>query len=214
MRTRSSRLVFVVVWSLCSASASAQGLTRADRPEFKLGDTWQYYVTPRTGEKYLGARHIVRAIAPDEVTIGIGKTVRRVTPELNVIDNRSGDTVTSSHAPYWRLYSFPLEIGKEWSGRWQSRSSARPQVTYWSATVKVVGTESATVAAGTFETLKLEFRGDYYVSLPDYQFSGSWREFAWYAPAVKQSVKGEWLHWSPYHSDSQSYELASYKVAQ
>lgn len=96
-----------------------------------------------------------------------------------------------------KWFSFPLKVGAEWEIRWQ-RSSRK-----WSSgTVKVMGTETVSVPAGTFETFKLVL-------------DEGWRltEY-WYSPQAKAVVH---LFQKQYRRDgsvsvSREVKLASYSV--
>lgn len=156
----------------------------------------------------------VREVTADHIVLSVGNNVQRHTLDWNTIDTTSGDTVTFSNDPHFVLYAFPLEVGKEWSGKWGMKSTRFTYPTSWTATIKVVGTETVTVPAGTFETFKLVFRGHYNRASGDaYPVNGVREETLWYSPVVKRAVKGEWTERGGSYYNIQKYELASYQVA-
>lgn len=86
--------------------------------------------------------------------------------------------------------SFPLEMGKSWKSRWEwinaNGREGRMEVTY-----KVLGSESITVAAGSFDAVIVSGDGYWYNKTTG--SSGRLVEKLWYAPQAKRIIRRTWL---------------------
>ena len=195
----------------------AQELTRAERPEVKVGDRW---VTRSkdvaTGELRQPFTTTVTEVTDNTIVVQVGgRTVSTLSREWNVIETKVDDKVTFTATPLWMFYQFPLEVGKKWSGRWETTSLT--QATSWTADVVVEAIESVTVPAGTFQAFKVRFQGTYNgraFATGRGSWTGRRQQTVWYAPAVKRAVKGEWQESSPGYTNREAYELQSFSLAQ
>jgi len=166
-----------------------------ERPDVKAGDSWTYQ------EKDLwtnAVRPPYTLTAQDVVPLTI--KVQRTNQDGRHFDwvytrdwNLAARPGPRWVEPYWPSYSWPLEVGKKWSGKatWPGPASMTGT---WKASFesKVVGVEKITVAAGTFDAVRIESKGRYSTNAR----SGSWNgwggeiiETIWYAPAVRRAVK-------------------------
>lgn len=165
-----------------------------ERPDVKAGDSWTYQ------QKDLWTKLVrppytltVEAVSDTSIkakyTINDGRHFDWVyTRDWNVAERGS-----RKFKPYWPAYSWPLQVGRKWKGdtSWPGLASM-PGL--WKGTFQseVKGVEKVTVAAGTFDAIRIERRGRYSTNA----HSGSWNgwggeifETVWYAPAVRQAVK-------------------------
>lgn len=111
----------VVLLSWFMAPCYSQGLTRADRPEVKLGDNWVFQRSDaRTGEKRPETAHTVSEVAPDKIIVTTGAGTQTYTRDWNLIEIKTGETVTDAAKPYWPSLQFPLEVGKKWEQQYES----------------------------------------------------------------------------------------------
>jgi hypothetical protein len=91
------------------------------------------------------------------------------------------------YSPAKREYSFPLEVGKTWETKYSwSTLDQRGEITY-SGAVKVLGWESITVPAGTFQALRLE--SEVWWRIGGDGRTGKDLTTYWYVPEVKRFVK-------------------------
>lgn len=111
----------VVLLSCLTVPCYSQGLTRADRPEFKVGDSWVYQSSDvQTGEMRPERTYTVSEIGPDKIIISTEKGTRTYTRDWNLIEVKTGDTITAAAKPFWPNLQFPLEVGKKWEQQYES----------------------------------------------------------------------------------------------
>ena len=216
MKSNATQAGLAILISFCSLLCSAQALTRADRPEVKVGDSWvQQSSNPRTGEKSPELTLTVREVTADNVVVETNTGQRRTyTRDWNIIETKSGDTVTFSAKPNSTLYQFPLEVGKKWEAQWETTSTR--QTTRWQGKTQVEGVETVTVPAGTFQAFKIRFEGYYngYQQIGGASWTGVRKETFWYSPDAKRTIKGESEERSGSYYNVEVYELKSLKLGQ
>jgi hypothetical protein len=190
-----------IALAMISAAVIAQ---RADPPEVKVGDRWQfvvYYTVPSTTPN---RTWVVTSVTPTRIegTENSGETLS-LTPELNIIDTPRERTSNM------KMLSFPLEVGKRW--RYESDWLFKPKGSKGTfvGNVTVVGYERIKVPAGEFEAFKLVdkrvMRGISGIgSVIDAETSLTY----WYAPAANAIVKSIYLN--PYLGPS-TVELVEYR---
>lgn len=185
------KLVVILV-AFLSTAAAAFG---AERPDIKVGDTWTYSRTDLwTNVKDL--EWTDRVVEIDEQTI---KTVRErvngssatstYNKELNLLESAESTGAITKYSPYRPRYKFPLEVGKSWDGNYKMSINGGDRQFRYQMDVRVLGTETVTVPAGTFETFKIEMKGYYNAVRGTGSWSGSTKYIYWYSPDVKASVK-------------------------
>lgn len=195
---------------LLSPSVLAQSMSRAERPELKIGDTWAYQrLDVRTGEKRGAGTHILEALSDERIVVqtkALDRAGREMsgtnsyTRDWNLTEVKAGDTVSFTARPAWGYYKFPLEVGQQWEANFATTSLSRTasgvkgtgeRTSRWQWKVRVEGVESVTVPAGTFDALKLRYEGNFDTTDGPRRWSGTRTETLWYAPAVKRHVKFE-----------------------
>jgi hypothetical protein len=155
------------------------------------GDHWTYDVRDEiTGTTTATRANVVTEVTPKEISVRF-KIVGTQREGLNIYD-RSWNLTASSP---WK-YSphdgtgvvMPLTVGKTWSSQSNDVNTANGNVGKRSGTSKVVGQESLTTKAGTFETFKIEshysIRG-----VNDPTRKTDITSQTWYAPAIDHWVK-------------------------
>jgi len=126
-----------------------------------------------------------------------------------------------TYTPDKKWYDFPLILGKEWNATYnvtqdfidltdptKNRSSAYDLGYYFH--VKVVGLETITVPAGTFDAYVLEYN---YTQKPPLNATYTWYKY-WFSEKVKGIVK-EVTYGPPYYNESSIFsviELTSYTL--
>jgi hypothetical protein len=190
-----------IALAMISAAAIAQ---RADPPEVKVGDRWQFVVYYTARSTTPNRTWVVRSVTPSRIegTENDGEALS-LTPELNIIDTPRERTSNM------KMLSFPLEVGKSW--RYESDWLFKPKGSKGTfvGNVTVVGYERIKVVAGEFEAFKLVdkrvMRGISGIgSVIDAETSLTY----WYAPAANAIVKSIYLN--PYLGPS-TVELVEYK---
>lgn len=179
---------------LCSIArvAVAAGGGLLDAPPWSVGDEWTYKVTdyPNSGGAFASPETTFKVSEiKDEVYIldrrdtadppKLGRP--RFTKRLNAL-HRVGPGGPWSE---FLRYRWPLQSGTDWKTQYDQPEGS--VTTHWN--VAVVGAERVTVAAGTFDAIRVDgWRTN------EGGASGRIQERWWYAPAVKRHVKLE--HWT------------------
>ncbi len=185
----------------------------APRPETRISDMWVYSGSDALTNRALGDYQLTVTQVTDQ---GYRIEAKRVDAKGRLIvmlfDNDS-NRVEWIYRPAKKLFSFPLEEGKEWSTHYVwNTDDARGEIKY-DGSVKVEGWENVTVPAGTFKALRIK-------SINNWRIEGNGRrgsdtDTLWYVPGVKRSVKytfrvevsgsGVFRH--------ETYELKEFKIA-
>ena len=196
-----SKFFALFVCLLLALPAFAQERARRiESPGVRVGDTWIY-------NKIDGWKR-----ALEETSINVVKRVDRsgILMESSNLDGSGTAKIMRSAAfnlvridapgftqtaePFYPNYSFPLYVGKTWSGTVALSNTKRP-LTQVKAELqgRAVGWEMVTVPAGTFLALKLSMKGSYLASGIEGSWSGSIEDTLWYAPEVRNAVRYEYI---------------------
>ena len=173
------------------ASAAPSGAV-VPMEEPQPGDHWTYQVRDEiTGKVSATRENVVTEVTPKTISVRIN-TVGTSNEGFNVFDH-SWNLLSSStyrFSPYQGSTGIqvPLEVGKSWS--FQSNNTNISNGTIWkeSGTSKIVGKESVTTKAGTFDVFKIETS----FSTQNTKDMTKKNEFVfqtWYAPAIDHWVK-------------------------
>ena len=206
----------ILIAALLPAHTAAQAST-AEQPVINVGDAWVYETTDRqTGEKRGKLRQVVTEVG-DAIVVRLGKSERVYTREMNLIEIRSGGATTAKYDPHWLHFSFPLEAGKRYERNLVSTTRGGARTTRWQLKAQVIGAESVTTAAGTFDAVKIVIEGTFNAEEGARRWSGSRTETVWYAPAVKRHVRSEyderWRTSDVTSGSSEATELISFRPA-
>jgi hypothetical protein len=194
-------LIALLACLLAAASASAQNSAlRIESPGVRVGDTWIF-------NKIDGWKGSLEA-----VSVNVVKQSDRsgIVMESSSLDGSSVAKVLRSTAfnlvrieapgftqkaePFYPNYSFPLYVGKTWTGK-VALSNTRELGTEVIAELqgKAVGWEMVTVPAGTFLALKLNMKGNYAATGISGNWNGTIQDTLWYAPEVRNAVRYEYI---------------------
>jgi len=133
------------------ANPFSKGTAKLD-PHWKIGDRYRYRVLDaltrlETRESRGGA---IKEVTDSEVITGNG----RVTDLLgNMIRNARGKTFINN-----QVFAAEYSIGRKWTTVYRGTRSDDTE-DEWTLDMKVVGRETITVPAGTFDAFKVEGRG-------------------------------------------------------
>jgi hypothetical protein len=175
-----------------SSSASVQPSTAVVPMEEPMpGDHWTYEVRDEiTGAVSATRTNVVTEVTPTEISTRVD-TVGKPEPGQIVFD-RSWNMVASGP---WRYsphdgsgIQSPLAVGKTWPVQTNNINSANGNVWRRSGTSKVIGKESVTTKAGTFDTFKIEttFTGK---NVNNPTLKNEVTSLTWYAPAIDHWVR-------------------------
>jgi hypothetical protein len=192
---------------LVATSASAQQAPTADPSADKAGTTQAIVAMedPRPGDRWV---YEVRDEITGNVTATREYAVTEVTPttisvrsrKLDANNNDVGFTVydrswNAVEARPWRYsphdgsgIQSPLSVGKTWPVQTNNINSANGSIWKRSGISKVIGQETITTKAGTFDTFKIEttFTG---TNINNPTLKNEVVSLTWYAPAIDHWVK-------------------------
>jgi hypothetical protein len=165
--------------------------TVAPMEEPKPGDRWTYEVRDEiTGTVAATRTNIVTEVTPAEISTRVD-TLGRPNPGQIIFDRSWNMTVSGS----WKYspndgsgIQLPLAVGKTWNFQANEVNTANGNIWKRSGKSKVVGQETVTTRAGTFETFKIETS---YATrnVNDPTRKAEVTAETWYAPAADHWVK-------------------------
>jgi hypothetical protein len=178
------------------------------------GDHWTYEVRDEiSGTVRSNRANVVAEVTPTEISVRFKVEGSNNNEGINVYD-RSWNLVDSRP---WRFspndgsgIRTPLEVGKTWTFQSSNVNSANGSAWKRSGTSKVVGQETVTTRAGTFETFKIETSFTAH-NVNDPTRSDEVTSQTWYAPAIDHWVKRTSVVRSDKHlRENNSLELTEY----
>jgi len=178
-------LSFMASAVLCSPAIAQQAEHRADRPNVKVGDQWQFRIGGNAKASELNLTWVVTSVTPAEIKATENGEPLLLTPDLNQVESprrKSSDL---------RLLSFPLQVGKAWTyvdDYLLKDAGTKGQA---KGSVVVLSYEKVRVPAGEFDAFKLESTGSFSGMAYVGPVSGSSSRTYWYAPAARAIVKEE-----------------------
>jgi len=189
------RLLLTVALIL-PAAVFGQTATSVPRPEVKVGDSWTYSRFDKLTNQITGTFVItVQKIEGGEITMESRSAGGQGNPALSVFtsDWHVRKRLGRGFDPAIPEYAFPLEIGKSWEGKYTGPDPRGASLVDYELKGKVVGAESVTVSAGTFDAMKIQletswlYKGPF--TLGGSLLYGTFVQTIWYAPKAKRFVK-------------------------
>ncbi|WFU81567.1 hypothetical protein QA645_02135 [Bradyrhizobium sp. CIAT3101] len=172
-----------------SAPAAAKPVTAMEEP--LQGDFWTFELRDEISGKITAVRtHLVTEVSPSEISIRV--TTQGKETEGMIVFDRSWNVKTSGEWKYQpgdgSGIHTPLKVGDSWSFSADDVNNAKGYIWKRSGRSKVVGQETVTTKAGTFETYKIEAT---YLRRPtnDPTRKNDITTVVWYAPAIDHWVK-------------------------
>ena len=170
-------------------SSTAKPIVAMEQPS--VGDNWTYEVRDEITGKISATREIVvTEITPADISARSKDLISSKT--MPIVYDRSWNLLTSGDWKYTPHdgtgIQTPLAIGKTWSSRTNSLNAGSGFAWTRTGNAKVVGQESVTTKAGTFDTFKIEAKF-LSRSVKDPTRSSELTSETWYAPAIDHWVK-------------------------
>jgi hypothetical protein len=199
----------------------AQPLSKAERPEIRVGDSSVFLNRDlRTGEKRETRFHVIAVDGDKIVTETAGNTsgTQTFTRDWNLMEVRTGDIVSQTAKPFWPRLRFPLTPGLKWDSPFEvevrTKSFKRDAKWQWKAQVAAVG--QVMVPAGTYQAFRIEYEASFATRQGNRSWTGTHKETAWYAPQVMRIVRREFEQSAPANKffDHHVIELLSFTPAQ
>jgi len=174
-----------------AAASAAPEKAVVPMEEPRPGDRWTYEIRDEiTGTVASTRENVVTEVTPREISVR-HKNLGTNNEGLSVYD-RSWNVVEDDP---WKFsphdgtgIQSPLVIGKTWPIQTNNINGINGNVWKRSGTSKVVGQESVTTKAGTFETFKIETKFTA-KNIHDPTFQNEVTSLTWYAPAIDHWVK-------------------------
>jgi hypothetical protein len=197
-----------------SPAASTPPKAIAPMEEPLPGDHWTYEVRDEiTGTVTSTRQNVVTEVTPKEVIVRYANLGTSNSDGLNIYD-RSWNVLENRP---WRFsphdgsgIQSPLTVGKTWPLKTNNINSANGNIWKRSGTSKVLGQESITTKAGTFDTFKIEtiFTA---VNANNPNMKNEVTSVTWYAPAIDHWVKRTFISRADKHlQTSNTLELVDY----
>jgi hypothetical protein len=181
------------------AAASAEPPKAAISLEERLpGDHWAFEVRDEITGTVSTQTNIVTEVTPTDVSVRYNRVrADKTSYEGFDIYDQSWNGIRSGS---WQYFPYngtngvqpPLTVGKTWTFQYKAVDGRYSTTWNVSGTSKVVGQETVTTRAGTFETLKIETTtasSDF----KDPTLTLEQKIQTWYAPAIAHWVKRTWI---------------------
>jgi hypothetical protein len=195
--------------SAASAEPSKASISLEERLP---GDHWTTEARDEITGKVSTQTNVVTEVTPTDISV-------RVTDNTNnerfSIYDRSWNAVRSGPWQYFPNdgntgVQAPLTVSKTWAFQFNAVNNTTGVVWKWSGTSKVVGPETVTTKAGTFETFRVETNSSSR-NFTDPNRTEELTAQTWYAPAIAHWVKRSWILRSDNHLRSNNtYELVEF----
>lgn len=186
---------------LLAGSALAQ---KADRPDVKAGDRWQfvrYWETPLTTPN---REWVINAVTARGIEGTENGEPLLLTLDLGILDSPSSGE--SNPKPL----SFPLTVGKRWRYTSEWVFKAKGSRGKLAVEVEVVSQEKVAVVGGAFDAFKLVSKGSVSGTSPiGSQYDAVITTTYWYAPEARAIVKS--VSHNPYLGTS-TVDLVAYQL--
>ena len=193
-------LAVILIFAIVASPALAQ---KADRPEVKVGDEWQfmnYTVVPIQKPNLVW---VITSVTPTGIAGTSNGKPLTLTPDLNIIESPTRKFSDR------RNLSFPLEIGKSWTYSTHIEFKDLGGAQRQDAGVTVAAYEKVTVPAGQFDAFRIEAKGKFGQQSAAGAGAREFTETTWYAPSARAVVKQVWR--DPVVGE-RVLELASFKL--
>jgi len=181
------------------AQTSAASPPKAERPEIKVGDKWVHACT--YGLQKLNPVTEITSVDQSGIKETMDGKAVTLTLDLNLVD--SPEVSFSEHL---HRFSFPLEVGKQWTAKHNFVNHENGGSGTERTTVKVVSYEKVRVPAGEFDAFKLKWDSTW---TDKSNAIGTTQMTYWYAPAARNVVKSDRSrHWDPdLHCELTEFQL-------
>lgn len=192
---------------------SSSGVVSMEEPQ--PGDHWTYEIRDEiTGKVTATRENIVTDVKPTTISVRFEKLGSNGNEQGFAVYDRSWNMI---EARPWRYsphdgsgIQSPLEVGKTWPVQTNNINGANGNVWKRSGTSKVIGQESVTTKAGTFDTFKIEttFTG---TNVKNPTLKNEVTSLTWYAPAIDHWVRRTFVSRASKHLQINNViELISY----
>jgi len=174
------------------------------------GDHWIIEIRDEISGTINTATNVVTEVTPKDISLRVD-VVRpdHTSSEGLVILDRSWNIIRNNR---WQYFPYdgnvgvqtPLTVGKTWAFQFTAvNNTARAAAWKWSGASMVVGQETVTTKAGTFDTFKIETRSSS-TNIHDPTHTEELVSQTWYAPVIAHWVKSSRIFRTDNHLQSNS----------
>lgn len=178
--------MFVFISTVCTASE----VVVPSPPKMTLGDVFVYQGFNDLDDAKSGnnptwtARNTVTEVNGDEgFVMSTKRGVRHYNRDGNLTKWERENKLTIVYSPCWLTYRYPMKVGDVYDVTFHHTYPKEDGNVSYKLKITVVGWETITVPAGTFEALRVEARGTY--EHPPNYVTADITCTTWLAPAVK-----------------------------
>jgi hypothetical protein len=157
----------------------------------RVGDRWVYDTKDEiTGFPKATYSQVVTEVSPKEVVLSL--TFRGQNGSSLLVYDHDWNRIEQSNVKFrpndGQGIRLPLAVGKEWRAEYEARITQTGAATKGSVLSKVVGRETVTTPAGTFDTFKIETRVQN-INTSDPSQLSQFENVIWFAPQVNHWVR-------------------------
>jgi hypothetical protein len=179
--------LLVALWSDCLLGQPADQAGDAVR----VGDRWVYDTKDElTGLPKATYSQVVTEVSPKEVVVSL--VLRGQNGSSLLVYDHDWDRIEQSNVKFrpndGQGIRPPLAVCKEWRAAYEGRVTQTGAASKGSVVSKVVGRETVTTPAGTFDTFKIETRVQN-INASDPSQLSQYENVTWFAPQVNHWVR-------------------------
>ncbi|HKD27218.1 MAG TPA: hypothetical protein VKC66_15115 [Xanthobacteraceae bacterium] len=157
----------------------------------RVGDRWVYDTKDEiTGFPKATYSHVVTEVSPKEIVVSL--TFRGQNNSSLMVYDHNWNRIEQPNAKFrpndGQGIRLPLAVGKEWRAEYEARATQTGATSKGSVVNKVVGQETVTTPAGTFDTFKIESRIQN-INTADPSQSYQYENVMWFAPQLNHWVR-------------------------
>jgi hypothetical protein len=174
-----SGYVFIAAFLAAPSLSLAADPSSVPAPTLRVGDSWVYDATEKTGSSGFSDHRIaeiIERVGSDSVVLGIKPEGAPGDYEDHIMgpDWSKRRLVDGQNVVTTKPFAFPMAVGNTWVVDYSVPQKPPLGVAHFHRIVKVVGWEDITVPAGVFRALKIESNGtaDTPISLPSTAVGG------------------------------------------
>jgi hypothetical protein len=203
------KMIFLV-WLILFLPAMVWGQEKVGAPVWNVGDKWVFNregpmeVVGSDAQSY--SVKFSGGLFPKDAS-GIAIFERSA---LNITHLLNGNERKRYSDTRRMIFNFPLTIGKQWKGYYETPPVGTWGVNQWHETYQVLGWEDINVRPGKFKSIKLEYKIE--KSTPRTGPTSKSKAWYWYSPEIKNIVKCQYEKGYDEGMGREDWELISFQL--
>ena len=197
-------------WLVMFLPAMVFGQEKIEAPIWNVGDKWVFdregpmEVVGSDAQSY--SVKFAGGLFPKDAS-GIAILERSTLNITHILDENKRKKYSDTRK---MILNFPLTIGKQWKGYYETPPAGTWGVYQWHETFQVLGWEDVGVRAGKFKAIKLEYKIE--KSTPRTGPTSKSRAWYWYSPEIKNFVKCQYEKGYDEGVGREDWELTSFQL--